>query len=115
MFKRLLIFNDKPLSIFTALSFLFLLIGLALIYFNITRLTSPIVLHFDGVLGMDFFGEKYALWFVWLTGFFVVMVNFFLGKTLFYRERVLSYLVFGATAFFSLLTLVAVSQIISLN
>ena len=115
MFKRLLIFNDKPISIFTALSFLFIVIGLALVYFNITRLTSPIVLHFDNVLGMDFFGEKYALWFVWLTGVFTVVVNFFIGKTLFYRERVLSYLVFGTTSFFSFLNLVAISQIISLN
>ncbi|MFH0712786.1 MAG: hypothetical protein V2A55_02975 [Candidatus Jorgensenbacteria bacterium] len=115
MFKRLLIFNDKPLSIFTALSFLFLIIGLALVYFNITRLTSPIVLHFDNVLGIDFFGERNFLWFVWLTGLFVVIINFFLGKVLFYRERILSYLVFGTTLLFSLLTLVAISQIISLN
>jgi len=80
-----------------------------------TRLTSPIVLQLDNVLGIDFFGEKFALWFVWLTGLFVAAVNFVLGKVLFYRERALSYLVFGATVFFSLLTLVAVSQIISLN
>lgn len=110
-----LILGNKTLTVFVGVSLLFLIIGLFLVYFNITKLTSPIILHFDNVLGMDFFGEKQSLWFVWLTGFFVVLVNFFIGKTLFHRERILSYLIFGATALFAMFHLVAINQIISLN
>jgi hypothetical protein len=114
-FTNSIILKDKVLTVSVALAILFLIAGGALVYFNIADLTSPLILHFDSILGIDFFGEVQLLWFVWLTGFFVVVINFFLGHALFYRERPFSYLVFGITPLFALLHLVAIARIISLN
>ncbi|MBI4034029.1 MAG: hypothetical protein HY378_00580 [Candidatus Brennerbacteria bacterium] len=111
----MIIIKERVLAVFAVLSLLFLLSGLVLVYFNIADLASPLVLRFDNILGSDFFGEKESLWLVWAAGFFIILINFFIGHALFFRERVLSYLVFGATALFSLLHFVAITQIISLN
>jgi len=115
MFTKSIIFKEKILTVFTALCLFFLIIGFLTVYFSIAKLTSPLILHFDNVLGIDFFGETQSLWFMWVTGLLVVLFNLFLGYYLFYRERALSYLLFGITALFSLFNFVAILQVISLN
>ncbi len=109
------IFKERVLLIFIILSFSLLFFSLGLVYFNIRELSSPVIIHFDGLRDIDPFGKVGDLWFIWLTGFVIVLINVFFGNFFFYRERVLAYLILGTTLLFSILHLVALAQIISVN
>jgi len=110
-----IIFKDRILLISTAFCLVFLVAGFFVVYLNIGELTSPLILNFDETLGQDFFGNVQSLWFLWITGLVVVLANIFLGHFLFYRERMLSYLIFGITALFSLFHLISVIRVVSIN
>jgi hypothetical protein len=110
-----IIFRNRIILVSVSLCSLFLIVGLLFVYVNMGKLASPLILNFDETLGRDFFGEVQSLWFLWITGLVVVFVNLFFGHFLFYRERTLSYLLFGITALLSLFHLVAIIRVISLN
>lgn len=112
---RPIIFKEKLLLVLIFLSLLLLVFSLGLVYFNIDKLSSPIIIHFDGLKGIDFFGQTRDLWFIWLTGFTIVILNIFLGNVFFYRERILTYLFLGSGLLISILLLVALANIISVN
>lgn len=109
------IFKEKVLLVFMVLSLILMIFSLGLVYFNINKLGSPLILHFDEFRGVDFFGEGKNLWGIWLTGFVAIAINTFLANTFFYRERALTYLLIGSSFLLSILTLVILATIISVN
>lgn len=109
------IFKEKVLLVFTVLSLVLMIFNLGLVYFNISKLGTPLILHFDEFKGVDFFGEGKNLWGIWLTGLVAIAINTFLANTFFYRERALTYLLIGSGFLISILTLVVLATIISVN
>lgn len=107
--------KEKVLLVFIALSLALMIFSLGLIFFNIDKLSSPVILHFDEFKGIDLFGEGRDLWGIWLAGFVAIAFNIFLGHALFYRERALTYLLVGSGLLISILILVVLGTIISVN
>jgi hypothetical protein len=109
------IFKQKILVIFLAVTAVLLLAGLALVYFNVDSLSTRLVLHFDAFKGVDLFGENADLWRLWGTGVLVTLLNAILGEAFFKKERMLTYIFLGVNILISLLLLLAISTIISVN
>jgi len=109
------IFKQKILLIFLALTAVLFILSFALIYFNLGRLSAPLILHFDALRGVDFFGEKADFWGIWLVAFVVAIINMILGEVFFYRERILSYIFLGANLLLAILTLIFVAVVIRVN
>ena len=108
-------FKERVLFIITLVSLGLVFFTLALLYFSSDGLSSPLILRFDGLRGIDTLGTKADVWGVWLVGLFFSALNIFLGYVFFYRERALAYLFIGSSVLLSLLMLTVVGMVISIN
>jgi hypothetical protein len=117
MKQRLIGFVNKRTApaVLLSVSLVMLIMSFLLIVFKISDLTSPLILHFDFSRGVDRFGEKTDLWFIWFEVFLFVVVNTFLSYYLFFRERAFSYIFLGANVLLSLLLFIALATIVSIN
>jgi len=60
-------------------------------------------------------GEKSDIWGIWAGGLALLIVNSFLAGVFYHRERVLAYVFAGAALLLSILALVALGVIFSVN
>ncbi len=89
-------------------SFIFVLL-------KVNLLSLPVILHFDVMSGVDRFGDQSSVWGVWGLGFVLFIINSILGEMFLLRERALSFVCFGANLFLSILFLIILSVIITVN
>ena len=110
------IVNDKYLfPLFTLSLFIFFITSLMFVFF-FGRATSPIVIHYDSWRGViDFIGSRRHVLGVIATGFITLLINMILADFLYLRERFLSYAFGFFSLAFSILILMVLSVIISLN
>jgi len=113
--RHTLLFKVKALLILAFISGGLLFFTAGLLIFQAPQLAYPLLLHFDGAGRAPLLGEPFHLWLVWATGLVCAIINFFFGRVFFFRERMLTYLFFSANMVISLLTLVAIGTIISMN
>lgn len=107
--------KDKSLRLVFGLSFLIMVFEFVFVYFKLIGADTPLVIHFDIYRGIDFIGGKMEVFGVLFSFLAMLAVNLFLSEFLYYRERFLSYL-FGFVGLgLSILILIAVSVIISVN
>ena len=107
--------RHKTLSAFIIVSAVLLLASFLLISVSYGRLAQSVVLHFDIFHGVDLFGARASVWWIWFLGFAMVLVNDGLAYEFYHRERFLSYLFLGANMLISLFVLVALGVIVSIN
>ncbi|MBI5732426.1 hypothetical protein HY967_00500 [Candidatus Jorgensenbacteria bacterium] len=92
-----------------------LIIGLGLILFKLSALSSPLIIHFDSFNGIDLFGEKTDVWGIWITGLVMFITNTVIANEFFYRLRPISYFLISANVILTILILVVISTIITIN
>ena len=110
-----LILKDKYLISIFGLSFFTLLIAFLIAFFKIGGITNPIIIYFDAYRGVNILGDKIDIFGIFTSAFAAELINFFLSIFLYNRERFISYIFsFGSFAL-SILILIAVSVIISVN
>lgn len=105
----------KTIALCITFSGLFLLVSGILTLVNYGRLAPLIVLHFDAVRGVNVFGTPVSVWGIWFLGLTMNLVNAGLAYEFYHRERLLSYLYLGGSALISLLTLVAIGVVVTIN
>lgn len=109
------LFHEKPVLILSAIAGFFLLISLCIFLLSITRISGPLILRFDAFNGVRLFGTSTdASWFL-VLGLTVCVMNGLLAGTFYRRERVISYLLIGTNVVLSLLLLILVALIASVN
>ena len=109
------ILKDRYLTVIFGLSFLILFIALSIVFFKIGGITNPLIIHFDAYNGINIFGDRVDILGVFASAFAAMLINLFLSNFLYNRERFISYVFsFGSFAL-SILILIAVSVIISVN
>jgi hypothetical protein len=111
----MVILKEKVLTGFTAASAVLILASVALTAFNVSELGTPLILHFDAYSGADFFGSVIDLWLIVGAVFLMMVANVILAEVFFRRERILSYLLIGTNFLLSILLLIVVAVIISVN
>ena len=110
-----IILKDKYTSVFFAAALLFLVVAFGMAYVNILDNRNLLVIHFDAYRGADFFGDRRDVADILITGAIVLSINLWLANELYFRERFLSYALTVSTFLFSVLILVAIRVIISIN
>src|ERR1051325_10634212 len=107
------IFKEKVNLVLVALTAALFIVSGIILFINIPRMVSPIILHFDSFNGADIFGNKSDLWMVWFAGIILSGFNIYLGEVLYRRERILSYVFVGSALLISLIVLLAAGVLTS--
>ncbi len=107
--------EKKTMFVLLAAAGILTLFSLILVLTNISTLASPVVIHFDKFRGIDSLGGKSDVWGIWAGGLALFAVNSVLSGVFYKRERVLAYVFAGAALLLSVLVLVALGVIFSVN
>jgi hypothetical protein len=109
------VIKDKKLRIVGGLSLLLLAVGTIIFYARPAPATAPLIIHFEAYGGIDFTGEKTEILGILLSALIIIMINLFLSDFLYTRERFLSYIFTFVSLLFSILILITIGVIISVN
>lgn len=109
------ILKSKIINSAFLLSFLFVVGGMLWTYFALRGIASPLILHFNNLLGINQIGNLSDLLRFGGTGLVFVLVNFFLALELEDRDAFLGKLLATATLFMSVIIFVGFAAIISVN
>ncbi len=93
----------------------FLIIGFGVAIYNFSGFRGLLIIHFDSFRGIDFLGDKGDVFKILGLGIIVLVINAVLAHEFYWKERFLSYVLSFGTAIFSLLILMAIIAIISIN
>lgn len=115
MLMRVWFLRHLMLVVLHAASILLLLASFVIIIFFQGKFSPPLILHFNPLNGADVFGERFDVFAMWSLGLVFVLLNVLLGRTFFYRERILSYIFAGMNVLLSFLLLIAIAVIVSVN
>ena len=107
--------RDKFIIFPFVTSLAILIAGFLIAYSNLAEIQNLLIIHFDSFRGIDFLGDKNDVFGILGMGVVVLIINSFLANAFYWKERFLSYLLSFSTAVFSLLLLIAVLAIISIN
>ncbi|TSC95613.1 MAG: Uncharacterized protein Athens071426_121 [Parcubacteria group bacterium Athens0714_26] len=97
------------------ISIIFIVVGFSVVYTNLSYVQNLLVIHYDTFNGIDFLGNKSDVLNLLFSGLVMIGLNIFLGRELYLREKFLSYLLAFSTPVFTLLILIGVFAIISIN
>lgn len=113
MFKNII--KDKYLRVVSGMSLLLWLIAGLIFYAWPGSLSDSLILHFDANKGVDFLGGKSDVLGILLSGIIIILINLFLSNFLYNRERFLAYIFSFANLLVSILILIVINVIISVN
>lgn len=103
------------LKISLIISVILMLTAWAAAYVKLADIDYLMVIHFDSYRGIDFLGDRGDVFGILTVGLVINLVNFLLAWGFYRREHFLAQLISYATIFISLLILIAVGVIISIN
>ena len=109
------VIKDKYLRVVAGLSVLLLVIAGIIFYLGVGSITTPLVVHFDPYKGIDFLGGRMQVFGIIVAALVIILINLFLADFLDSRERFLSYIFGFASLELTILILIVISVIISLN
>jgi hypothetical protein len=107
--------KDKYLRSVAGLSLLILILALLIFNVKLGAVETPLILHFDAYKGVDFLGSKVQIYGILLSALVMILINSFLADFLYKRERFLSFIFVFVSLVLSILILMAISVIISVN
>ncbi|MCX6702945.1 MAG: hypothetical protein NTW60_03715 [Candidatus Wolfebacteria bacterium] len=108
--------KNRYLTSVFGLAFAVLMLAFILAMFFLGPLKPPLVLHYDTYGGViDFKGGVWDVLGILAAAFFMEIIDFFLAGFLYYRECFLSYVFTFFTLLLSILILIGVSVMISVN
>jgi hypothetical protein len=109
------IIKDKYLKILNGLSLFILVLAAVIFCANTGLITTPLIIHYDVYRGIDFLGGQIDVFGIILSTLIMISINLFLSNFLYNRERFLSYLFAFVNLELTLLILIVISVIISVN
>jgi len=104
-----------PIILAISTSIILLLISFGAVYVSLSGVNNLLIIHFDSYRGIDFLGEKGQVFGILAVAFSVTLINFWLVKVFYYRNRFLAYFLSFFTVFFLTLILITAIVIISVN
>lgn len=98
-----------------ASAFLLLAIAAVLFYLHFGGTSNLLVVRLDSARGINFISTAWEVWGVLLVAFAVNIINALLTSALLKRERIIAWLLPLTSVFVSLLILIYISVIVSVN
>ncbi|MEK7077254.1 MAG: hypothetical protein AAB967_03420, partial [Patescibacteria group bacterium] len=65
------ILHERILFILSATGLVIFIVSFLVMIFQVSGFASPVVLHFDGIRGIDLYGEQSDVWIIWITSLLV--------------------------------------------
>ncbi|MFH1759301.1 MAG: hypothetical protein ABH822_01930 [Patescibacteria group bacterium] len=109
------VFKDKILLSAFGASLFILLIGFSVAFVALADVRHLLVIHFDSYSGIDFLGDKSDVFGALLSGLALTIINGLLAIAFYLRERLLSYILAFSSILVSLLILITIFVIVSVN
>ncbi len=107
--------KNHCLTILFGFSIIIIIIGFSLFYVHLWDTNNLLIIHFESLKGADFLGTKMHVLGILVSGLIVNIINFLVSVTLYNRRKLFSYLVAVMNVLFSLLILLTIIVIISIN
>lgn len=107
--------NIKPLFYPFLISGGLILITLVLAISKLYKVNNLLIMHYDGYKGIDFLGDKNDVYSLIGVSAVMIILNAWLANRVYFRERFLSYLLAFSSFVLSVLILIGVFAIISIN
>lgn len=110
------IIKDKYLRVVAILSVLILFLATLIFYFKLGgQATIPLIIHFEAGKGIDFLAGRLEVFGILLSALAMILINFFLADFLYHRERFFAYIFGFAGLPITVLILIVISVIVSVN
>lgn len=97
------------------LALIVLIIGFSLYYINLADIENLLIIHYESLNGVDFLGSKKETLGILLSGLLINIINFVLASVLYSRRRFYAYLICITNFFLSMLILLTIIVIMSVN
>jgi hypothetical protein len=110
-----IILKDRYTAAIFFVGALLLVIALFRANVNFADADNLLVIHFDAYKGVDFFGDARDVFDIVISAAVVWGINIGLANMLYFRERLLSYLLATSTLIFAVLILISINVIININ
>ncbi|MFB6212346.1 MAG: hypothetical protein ABEI53_00800 [Candidatus Magasanikbacteria bacterium] len=107
--------NNPVASFLTFFTAVLLLTNFFLVYFKVDNLSYPLVINFFGIQSSGLFQNSLDLWGILAMEGIFLFFNFLLAFYIYYRERILTYLVLFSNVIVAIIGLIVSANIISLN
>lgn len=111
----MIIYKNKILLSSFLLSLFLIMVGASVVFVKLSDVQHLLIIHFDSFNGIDFLGSKLDVYGILLSGVVLNLINGFLVTIFYYRERFLSYILAFSNIVVSLLILIAIFVIVSIN
>lgn len=92
-----------------------ILASLILAAVNFYKTSNLLIMHYDGYKGIDFLGDKNDVFSLIGIAAVMIILNVWLANRVYFKERFLSYLLSFSSLALSVLILIGVFAIISIN
>lgn len=92
-----------------------MVVAFSFFYVRLADIEHLIIVHFESLRGVDVLGSKKEMIGILISGLVLNLINFLLATFLYNRQRLLSYLIGLMNIFVSLLILLTIVVIISVN
>ena len=109
------IVKDKMTALPFLVSAVLLVVAFCVAYIVFADTQGLLIVHFDAYRGIDFLGNTSHIFGILGIAAAALILNAFLADELYWRERFLAYVFAYMTALFSLLILIAIFAIVSIN
>ncbi len=113
MFNKIL--KDKYLRAVFGIVFFIFLLAVILCFVKFLTRTESVIVHFDIYKGIDVVGNKAEVFGILAVALVMLVINLFLANFTYDRERFLSYILSFGSLILSILFLIAVAVISSVN
>ena len=107
--------NIKPLFYPFLVSGWLILAALISAILNFYKTNNLLIMHYDGYKGIDFLGDKTDVFSLIGISAIIIIINAGLANRVYFRERFLAYSLSFSSLALSLLILIGVFAIISIN
>lgn len=109
------IIKDKYLRVVGILSILVVFLAGAIFYLKLGQTITPLIIRFEADKDIDFLAGRMEVFGILLSALTMILINFFLANFLYRRERFLSYIFSFASLAITVLILIIISVIVSVN
>ena len=110
----MLIFK-KPLAVFSVATIIVFLATIIIAGFNLNKVSDELIIRFNNTDGVKTFGTKIDVLGILAISAVMLVLNFFLSENLFYRDRALTLILLVSNIFISVLSLIVISLVVSIN
>jgi len=110
-----LYFKYKPNFIMLAAAILVNIFTWVWILFQIRPQDALIFLHYNVLFGVDFIGEWWRVYYLPLTGLFIIVINFVIGWLLFQKDKFISIILQSVSLICQIFLLVVSALLVFLN